>query len=84
MTTRAAGTFDVKLNPLEPYNTAADAALGRMSIDKQFRGDLDAISKGEMLTAGAIVGSAGSSRSSGSAARCTAAAARSPSSTAAA
>ncbi len=34
--------------------------LGRMSIDKQFHGDLEATSKGQMLTAGTTVtGSAG-------------------------
>ena len=57
---RATGPFDVKLNVLEAYNRDAGAALGRMSIDKQFHGDLDATSKGEMLTAmGAVPGSAG-------------------------
>jgi hypothetical protein len=56
----ATGPFDVKLNLLEAYNRDADASLGRMSIDKQFRGDLEATSKGEMLTAmGTIKGSAG-------------------------
>ena len=54
--TRASGTFDVKLAP----QTAPDAMPGRMSIDKQFHGDLDATSKGEMLMAGtAVKGSAG-------------------------
>ena len=60
MTTRASGTFDVKLNPLETYNKVEGANLGRLSIDKQFHGDLDAVSQGEMLSAmGAITGSAG-------------------------
>lgn len=55
MTTRASGTFEVKLTP-----QATDDKLGRMSIDKQFHGDLEATSKGEMLTAGTDVqGSAG-------------------------
>jgi hypothetical protein len=49
--TRATGTFEVKLNPQPAYNTADGALLGRMSIDKQFHGDLDGTSKGEMLTA---------------------------------
>jgi hypothetical protein len=53
---KATGTFDVKLAPLTPQ----DAVPGRMSIDKQFRGDLDATSKGEMLMAAtAVQGSAG-------------------------
>jgi len=60
MTGRASGTFEVKLNPLAPYETAEGAGLGRMSIDKQFHGDLEGTSKGEMLTAGTSVkGSAG-------------------------
>jgi len=50
----------VKLTPQEPGDKAADATLGRMSIDKQFHGDLEGTSKGEMLTAGTSVkGSAG-------------------------
>lgn len=52
MTTKAAGTFEVKVAPLSAYNTAAGATAGRMSIDKQFHGDLDAVSIGEMLTGG--------------------------------
>jgi len=56
----ANGTFDVKINPLQPYNTAENAKLARMSIDKQFHGDLDAASRGEMLSAmGEVDGSAG-------------------------
>ena len=48
----ARGEFEVKLAPLPPCNTDADAQLGRMSIDKIFHDDLEAASKGEMLTAG--------------------------------
>lgn len=56
---RASGPFDVKVSPLPAYNTE-DASLARMSIDKQFKGDLEATSKGEMLSAGSVVkGSAG-------------------------
>lgn len=55
VTTRATGPFEVKLNPQPAYNAAEDALLGRMSIDKQFHGDLEATSKGEMLTAGTSV-----------------------------
>ena len=47
MTNHATGPFEVKLNPLPAYND--DKAFGRMSIDKQFHGDLEATSKGEML-----------------------------------
>ncbi len=60
MTTRASGTFDVKLLPLSVEFTGDDAPLARMSIDKRFHGDLDATSKGEMLSAGSPTkGSAG-------------------------
>ncbi len=60
MTTRATGTFEVKLNPQAPDDKAAGATLGRMSIDKQFHGDLEATSRGEMLTAvTSVKGSAG-------------------------
>lgn len=51
MSTHVSGPFDVKINPQKADNKEAEAAnLGRMSIDKQFRGDLDATSKGEMLS----------------------------------
>jgi hypothetical protein len=57
---KAAGTFDVKINPLIPYNASADAKLARMSMDTQFHGDLEASSQGEMLSAGTDTrGSAG-------------------------
>lgn len=49
--THASGTFDVQIRPLPAYNTD-DPTLGRMSIDKQFHGDLEAMSKGEMLSVG--------------------------------
>jgi hypothetical protein len=53
MNKHAAGPFDVKLNP-EPLALEDDkdgAARGRMSLDKHYHGDLEAASKGEMLTA---------------------------------
>jgi hypothetical protein len=60
VTTRASGTFEVKLNPLPTHNGAEGANLGRMSIDKRFRGDLDATSEGEMLSVvTSVKGSAG-------------------------
>ena len=50
MTHRATGLFDVKVIPQKPDNEVAEAAgLTRMSIDKQFHGELEATSKGEML-----------------------------------
>jgi hypothetical protein len=59
MTAHASGTFEVKVNPLA-LDDKTDTNLGRMSIDKQFHGDLEASSKGEMLTAATgVKGSAG-------------------------
>jgi hypothetical protein len=60
VTTHASGTFDVKLNSQSSEEDADGTGLGRLSIDKQFHGDLEATSKGEMLSAGTSVkGSAG-------------------------
>ena len=60
MTHHATGPFDVKIAPLDPAFKTEDNSLGRMSIDKQFHGALEASSKGEMLTAATSVkGSAG-------------------------
>src|SRR4030081_2873535 len=51
MTMHANGTFDVKLTPQD--DKSDDPSMGRMTIDlKQFRGDLEATSKGQMLYAG--------------------------------
>ncbi|MBL8524493.1 MAG: DUF3224 domain-containing protein [Betaproteobacteria bacterium] len=52
---RAAGTFEVKLAPLDAYNKTEGANAGRMSLDKVFKGDLEATAKGEMLTGGTEV-----------------------------
>jgi hypothetical protein len=49
VTTRASGTFDVKLGA-QVTEDNAEGALGRMSIDKQFHGDLEGTSKGQMLS----------------------------------
>jgi len=52
---RAKGSFTVRL---EPQKDAAGPA--RMTIDKQFEGDLEATSQGQMLSAmGTVKGSAG-------------------------
>src|SRR5947209_7995697 len=58
MTKHASGPFDVKLSPLTPYNQD-DATLGRFSLDKQYHGELEGTSKGEMLGSGS--GAKGSS-----------------------
>jgi hypothetical protein len=52
MPQHASGTFDVKASPLPPEETAGGAAIGRFVLDKQFHGDLEAVSQGEMLSAG--------------------------------
>jgi hypothetical protein len=60
MSSRASGTFEVKLTPEAQASTGGAAGLGRLAIDKLFHGDLAASSKGEMLAAGTPVeGSAG-------------------------
>ncbi|HJQ31988.1 MAG TPA: DUF3224 domain-containing protein [Pyrinomonadaceae bacterium] len=48
MTTRASGTFEVKLSP-QVDGEEGGACVGRMLIDKRFAGDLEATSKGQML-----------------------------------
>jgi Protein of unknown function (DUF3224) len=48
----AKGTFEVTMAPLPTYNEDDGAQVARMSLDKVFRGDLEATSKGEMLSAG--------------------------------
>jgi hypothetical protein len=54
VTSHASGTFDVKLTP-QAVEEGADTGLARMSIDKQFHGDLDGTSKGFMLASSATV-----------------------------
>ena len=49
---QAEGTFDVKNTPLTADDALAGTAIGRYGLDKQFHGDLEGTSKGEMLGAG--------------------------------
>jgi hypothetical protein len=58
---KASGEFEVNLEPIDHYMQASDGIdFSRMSIDKTFSGDLQATSKGEMLSAMTPVnGSAG-------------------------
>ena len=57
MTTHASGTFDVKMTP---QAAEEGMAVGRFSLDKQFHGDLEGTSKGEMLAiSSSVPGSAG-------------------------
>jgi hypothetical protein len=52
MTRHALGTFDVKTSPLAADSATIGTLIGRYSLVKQYHGDLDATSKGEMLGAG--------------------------------
>jgi hypothetical protein len=58
--THASGTFEVKTVPLPSDEKVAGLSVGRISLDKQFHGDIEGTSKGEMMTAAtAVKGSAG-------------------------
>ena len=48
---QASGTFEVRLEPQQVSEPEQAAGLGRLSINKQFSGDLEATSTGEMLAA---------------------------------
>jgi uncharacterized protein DUF3224 len=54
MTAHASGTFDVKLTP-QANDESENLTLGRMTIDKQYHGDIEGTGKGQMLTAGTQV-----------------------------
>jgi len=59
MSNQARGEFDVRVTPCPP-DDPADTIPARLSLDKQFHGELEATSKGQMLAAGTNVpGSAG-------------------------
>jgi len=57
VTHHASGPFDVKVTPQD--DNSADPLLNRMTLDKQYHGDLDATGKGQMLTAGTAVKGSG-------------------------
>jgi hypothetical protein len=46
---QATGPFEVKLLPQAPAPAIAATNIGRQTLDKQFHGDLDATSLGEMM-----------------------------------
>ena len=48
----AQGSFEVKTAPLPADEATAATSIGRYSLDKIYRGDLEAASAGEMLSAG--------------------------------
>jgi len=52
MSLHAEGTFEVKNSPLAADEAVTGTAIGRFGLDKQFHGNLEANSKGEMLGAG--------------------------------
>jgi hypothetical protein len=52
MTLQAEGTFDVKTTLMMPDDATEGTGIGRYSLVKQIHGDLEAQSKGEMLSAG--------------------------------
>ena len=54
----ARGTFDVKVTP-QPQDDSAGGPFGRLFLDKQFHGDLNATSQGTMLGAGTAVEGSG-------------------------
>jgi hypothetical protein len=51
---KATGTFDVKITPQASDLAPEGPHLGRMSLDKEFHGDLAGTAKGEMITAAGI------------------------------
>jgi hypothetical protein len=53
----ASGTFEVTVKPEATEDQSEGLPLGRMSLEKQFRGELEGTSKGEMLSAGSSAGS---------------------------
>ena len=59
LTKFAKGTFEVKVAP-QSDDKVGDPTVGRMSLDKVFRGDLEGVGRGQMLAAMTDVeGSAG-------------------------
>ena len=60
MPARATGPFDVKVTPQPADEYADGATVGRLTLDKTFHGDLEATSRGQMLTGmSSVKGSAG-------------------------
>ena len=59
MTAEANGTFDVKVKPLPEDEKVAGVKVGRLSIDKEWKGDMTGTSKGEMMSAGGDVKGSG-------------------------
>ena len=49
MSKRASGPFTVKILPQPADDAIGDPTVGRLGLDKQFSGDLEASSRGQML-----------------------------------
>lgn len=45
----AKGTFEVKMTPQEAEENVGDPSIGRLAMSKQFSGDIEGTSKGQML-----------------------------------
>lgn len=57
---QAKGTFEIKMTPQSFAEGVGDPTVGRMAIEKHFRGDMEGVGRGQMLAVGtAIDGSAG-------------------------
>lgn len=52
MSSHAEGTFAVETTPIAADEATSGTPIGRFALHKQFHGDLEAKSKGEMLSAG--------------------------------
>jgi Protein of unknown function (DUF3224) len=59
MITKATGSFSVKMTPLSWSDSSVDHTFGRFELAKEFHGDLEGTSTGQMMSAGS--GAAGSS-----------------------
>jgi Protein of unknown function (DUF3224) len=60
MTRHAEGTFEAKTAPVAAGEVLAGTSIGRFSLVKQYHGDLEGPSKGEMIAAGDLAkGNAG-------------------------
>lgn len=51
---QAKGKFDVKMTPQASDLSPEGPNLGRLTLDKQYHGDLEATAKGEMITAAGL------------------------------
>jgi len=58
VTMTAQGTFEVKVTP-QPRGDSVGGPFDRLFLDKQFQGELEATSKGQMLATPAVDGSGG-------------------------